>query len=234
MKSVLTIISVFAALSFWGAEPKSKLEDYRQITVTGSASLQVPPDFVEIRVSISTVEKSHEIAFSNNATKVKKALSKLLEMGIPQKDVATNYVSLSKKEIERENNAPLFIGYEASQVITIILRDLSKYDLLLTSIIGVGVDNIDSVTFCISNEQEKKKEARSLAINATKEKAEYMVNLLSQKLCAPLRIIETPEFNISGYANVTRDKAPEVVSSSLVPSKITITASVDITFMLCD
>jgi uncharacterized protein YggE len=234
MKRTLTVLFALVTLSLMANDSDSKTTVVRQISVTGSTSIDIPPDHVTIKVSIVTIDKSYEVAYSSNTEKVKKTLVALDTIGIPLKDISTNYVSLSKKEAERDNNTPVFMGYEASNDIVIILRDLSKYDTLLSSIIKMGVNKIESVTFGISNEQEKRKEAQLQAIQAAKEKAEYLAQALNQKVCAPIRISETQVSNPYNYSSVSYASAAPVVPSSLIPSNITIKASVDVTFFLCD
>jgi uncharacterized protein YggE len=234
MKCLVGFIGALVVVSLCANDPSSKWEDTRQIAVTGSASIDVPTDYIKIKVSVETTDKSHEQAFARNAVKVKKVLSTLAIMGVIQKDISTDYVSLSKKEARRVNDVPVFDGYEASQKITRVVRNMSKYDSVLSAVIGAGVDNLESVTFCVTNEQEKRKEARLLAIRAAKEKAEYMANALGQKVCAPLKIKVNDEYYRSSNANVYNYSESEVESSSLAPSTKTISASVDVVYALCD
>ena len=130
---------------------------------------------------------------------------------------------------------PIFLGYEASNEITIKLRDLSKYDLLMQTIIKCGVNKLEGPRFCILNEQDKRKEARIQAIKAAKEKADYLAAALQQKVCIPMKISETPEetsyCSTSNFATFT---PPEEVDSSLIPRNINISSSVDVVFKLCD
>ncbi len=154
-------------------------------------------------------------------------------LGIPTKDIATREISLERQEDEVEGKSPVFRGYLATNRIVITLRDLGSYDKLMTVILKAGVNEIGSVHFGSENEVEKRKEVRIAAIKAAKEKADYLSLALGQKVCAPIKIEETR----TGYGTNLNSEivvmAPKVVSATIAPSNIEISASIDVTFLLC-
>jgi len=193
MKVFASCTLVMLCTIVFGADPLVIADTRPKISVTGSASIEVPPDHVDIRISVSTVDKSYEKAQEENTKKVISTMSMLESLGISKKDMATGYVSLRKKEVERENKTPLFLGYEASTQISFMLRDMSKYDHVIASLTKNGAFDLENVSFGILNEIEKRKEARLMAIKAAKEKAEYLAGALNQKVCDPISISETSD-----------------------------------------
>ena len=206
------------------------------IDVTGSATLEIPPTFAKITVSVTTLDKDAAKAQSLNDQKVRRALDAVEKFGVEGKDVSTDDISLEEKEAEVEGKAPLSLGYEASNRLTITLRNMKEYDNLITALLVAGINGIRGVEFGSDEEIAKRKEARITAIKAAKEKADYLAAALGQKVCAPIKIAESAR-NSYGYGNNFNAEivlmAPMVSRASLAPKNITINASVDVTFLLC-
>lgn len=236
IKAMLVAIVMVLSCIVFAQDPSAifpQKDNLRKISMTGAAILEFPPDHADISISITTLDKSGQAAFALNSDKVRKTLAELETFGITSKDIAINYIHLTKEETERENNTPIFLGYEASNEITFILRDLSRYDQLIAGLLKSGVSEITDVTFKIENEHEKKKEARLQAIKAAKDKADYLANALGQKVCKPIRISETQDYR-STAANLNFYSAPIIGSSTLVANNIKVSASIDVDFLLCD
>ena len=70
------------------------------------------------------------------------------------------------------------------------LRDVDKVEDLLFDLLAAGANRVDRVSFHSSALQEKRAEARVLAVTAARVKAEAMAAALGQTLGEPLRIEE--------------------------------------------
>jgi hypothetical protein len=85
------------------------------------------------------------------------------------------------------------------------LKDLSKYEELMIGLVNAGVNQIDKVAFKSSKIKELETEARKLAIQDAKKKAnDYVSVLAGQKVGKALTITD----NSNGY-----NPQPQVFSS---------------------
>jgi uncharacterized protein YggE len=194
----------------------------------------MPPDYVKILVAVVTTNPQCEAAQSENQRRVASVLEAMKAVPIPSADLSTDYVSLEKKEAELENKPPVFLGYEASCEMTIVLKDLSKYDQVMATVLKAGVNRITGIQFCLEDEPAKRKEARLKAIHAAKDKADYLAAALGQKVGRAIRIEETVNRSYSANLNTFTYEAPTVVAGTLAPKNLSITASVDVVLLLSD
>jgi uncharacterized protein YggE len=73
----------------------------------------------------------------------------------------------------------------------VILREVGKFESLLTAMVEGGVTNIRNVEFNTTQLRKYRDRARSLAINAAKEKARDLVKELDLTLGKPLSVSES-------------------------------------------
>jgi uncharacterized protein YggE len=218
------------------------------ISVTGDAQINVVPDKVQITLGVETTEESLADAKSSNDTRVAKILALAQSFKIDAKDVQTDYISVQP----RYDNSPLhIIGYTVRKTVVVTLRDMSKFDDLLSSGIDTGANVVQGVQFLTSDLRKYRDQARELAIKAAREKADAMAAALGQKAGKALTITEQHNSWFSYYnswwgqqggfqsQNVVQN-APSSGAGDLsdgdttAPGQIRVTASVAVTFELTE
>jgi len=166
----------------------------RSITVQGESRKMVEPNEVAIMFGIETRDIDVANAHKNNAQAVRKVLNLLKDFKIAERDIQTTFVQLSPQiqhhYPERTGTQDKPIIYVARKEMRILLRDIQKYERLLTGLIQNGVNQIQQIQFLHSDETKFKNEARLLALRHAKEKAQAMVNELGSQLGETLAIQE--------------------------------------------
>jgi len=205
----------------------------RLIAVTGTAEVNVAPDEVVLSVGIETRDKDLALAKSQHDSRVKKIIAETRNAGVDSKDIQTSALQMSGDYSEEK--VPRFLAYEVTQTIVITLRDLTKYENLMTQLLQNGVNRINSVNFLIANDRKYRDEARLKAIRTAKEKAIAMAAELGQTIGKPWEINEnTANANYRlAYANTAvngLDKRAD--ESTVAPGEVTIRASVSVSFQL--
>lgn len=221
----LLVVSCFAL-----AEDRPQLKAVR---VTGTAEVKVVPDRAVIEMGVEEENPSASQAKSAEGAAARKILAALRTAGIDEKDVQTTYLSLRPAtKYEKKARISYFV---AQQNLTIMVRDLSKLDGLLESLIAAGGNSIDSIHYDTSDMRKYRDQARELAVKAAREKAQALAAALGQEIGKAQYIEEEPQnqyfsalANTSGYANVEARSR----SGSTAAGENTISASVTITFDL--
>jgi uncharacterized protein YggE len=174
-----------------------------QITVNAEGKIKIVPDQVFISVSVETSGiKASEVKKDNDKS-VDKVLSFIKKMNLPTTDYSTQQVSLNQRYDYTDRQKT---EYEASQTITILLKDLSKYEDLMEGIVEVGVNQIDNVEFKSSKMAGYLIEARKLAIKNAKQKAnDYISELTGQKVGKVISINEMESNFYPGIVNIKSD-----------------------------
>ncbi len=139
-----------------------------------------------------------------------------------------------------------FIGYFVRKTISFTLRDVSRFEGLLSSALAAGANYVHGIEFRTTELRTHRDQARALAINAAREKALSLAKELGQKVGQPHSIREDQTWWWSGYNTWWGSRwgggmAQNVVQNagggsgpdgSIAPGQITISARVTVSFEL--
>jgi hypothetical protein len=140
------------------------------------------PDIASLNFGMQTGrQKSAEAAMRMLTEKIESVFDAVKETGVEEKDVRTRNLSLNPaydwnegKRIDR--------GFEASQSLTVKVRDLSKISDVLDAAVKAGANQAGSVSFTIDDPEELRAQAREAAIADAKEKALVLADQLGVSL----------------------------------------------------
>jgi len=236
MKLRSIVVFVFALLLFAFAEASTAQDCSprpRLISVSGTAEIDAAPDQVNLSLGIESHDKDLIVAKSQHDGRVKKVIALAHSAGVNPKDIETSALRMAPNYSEEK--VPRFLGYEVSQTMEITLKDLSKYEELMTKLLSGGVNRVDNIAFYVGDTRKLKDEARLKAIRAAKEKAVAMATELGQTIGKPWDISEETGWGaLQATANSFGSNAPRVVEeeATIAPGQVTIRASVRVSFQL--
>ena len=229
MKKAIVIAFVLFAALVQAQEQKQ----VPQISVSGEGKVSVKPDQVVVNFGVENTGKDATEVKKLNDETVDKVLKFIRDFGISTSDFKTTNVSLNLNyDYEKKK-----YNYRAYQSITIILKDISKYDGLMMGLVDNGINNISNVEFKSSKLEEYKSEARKLAIKEAKHKAEDYVSVLNQKIGKAMTINDnTHAFFPQGMykmAMAYENKAEDAeLKETLAVGEIEVIATVSVSFIL--
>ena len=135
-----------------------------------------------------------------------------------------------------EEKVPRFLAYEVTQTVEVTLKDLSKYETLVTKVLEDGVNRIHSVEFLVADTRKYRDEARQKAIRAAREKVTAMAAELGQSIGKPWTITENSANAKYYLANANTSfgygGSQTAEESSVAPGEVSIRASVNVSFEL--
>jgi uncharacterized protein YggE len=216
------------------------------ITVSGQAEVRVPPDEVVFTLDVDSVDKDMLAAKKKTDDSVRDVLAIARRNNVKAEDVQTSHISVQPKyntdELDYEQRRTVkrvFVGYEVSKTVAIRLRDISKFDELLSDVLKAGVTKVSNVEFRDSRIRYHKDQARVMAIKAAQEKANLLAREIGQSI-GPAYSISEGTINPYRDNNMTQN-ATVVISGSLsdresdsaiAPGSISVTAQVTVRFRL--
>lgn len=226
-KNLIIALTFFMALGQMNAQ-----ETKPMITVMGEGKVKVVPDQVSISVSVESKGTKSADVKKENDTKVDAVLKYIKKMGIDAKDFQTTRVSLNDQyDYEKKKH-----NYVAVQSIQILVKDLSKYDALMEGLVDSGINNIGNIDFQSSKIEMHKSEARKLAIQNAKAKAQDYVGALGQKIGVAYTIVDNSQDNYPRprYEMMAMKMADSAFggNETLAVGEIEITANVSVSFLL--
>lgn len=251
MRSLLiTIFLIVIALCSTQAQQNQLFDDRPKITVNGEAVVKVQPNQIIITFGIETWDKNIMAAKQENNEIMKKAIMVIKESGIPDKNIQTDYLSIEPRygdNYEKRN----FIGYFVRNTFVVTLAEPDKVENLVTGVLQSGVNYIHSINFQTTEFKKYREQARELALNAAKEKAEKMAGSLGQLIGNPIQISEGyggsnfwyySSWNGWGYGSRSNYMSQNVmqniesgtgeISETIALGKISIKANVNVVFEL--
>jgi uncharacterized protein YggE len=185
------------------AQDGSKTEPSRPITVHGEALVRVAPDEVQLSLGVDSLDREIEKARSAIAERVAAVKEAVKKLGVEPKHFGTEYLEIQPElcsnhhcrmaEHKHAGDQPRtneFVGYRARTSLCVILRDVSKFEDVLSAALKSGITQVHNVDFRTTQLKENRVKARSMAVRAAKEKAELLAKELGQRVGRPLSLHE--------------------------------------------
>ncbi|MFN3754700.1 SIMPL domain-containing protein [Flavobacterium sp.] len=222
---------ILALLLVWSTNAQESKPQVPQITVTGEGKIMVIPDQALVTVGFQNSGKDAKEVKTLNDEVVDKVIKFLKKSGIPATDYKTNNVSLGKSyDYEKKK-----YNFQANQSLSIMLKDLSKYDDIMMGLNDAGINSIDGVEFKSSKMEEHEREARKKAMLNAKQKATDYVSVLGQKVGKALLITDNSSVYVpqpmykGGMMAMAAEAMPR---ETLAIGELEINTNVTVTFTL--
>ena len=217
------------------------------ISVTGEAEVRVVPDEVVITLGIETSHRELSVAVRRNDDRSKEVIRLAADHGIQPKDIQTDFISIDNSYEDYYADPPRISGYMVRKTVVLTLRDIDKFERLLTDLSEAGITSVHGVQFRTTELRKHRDQARELATQAALEKARDMAAVLDMKVGPASSISENDVgwwswygYGWWGYRGqamtqnvvVNVEELPPSTDSSFAPGQISVTARVTISFQL--
>ena len=186
-RQALVVLAIVA-----GAAPASaQTAPPAMITVSGEATVSVPPDQAQIDAGVSSDAKTAREASEANNAAMGKVLLALKGAGIAEKDYQTSQLSRQGHYAPNRGgtSAPI-VGYHASNRVSVRVRDVAKVASVIDMLVGAGANDIGGINFMVSQASKLLDDAREQAVADARRKAEIYAKATGVTLGAPLNISE--------------------------------------------
>ena len=225
MKKNILVLVLFSAFIM-----NAQTIQQNTVDVTGEGIVRVTPNEVTVSVRIENTGTDHMETKKENDRVVSNVLSFLKTMQIEDKDVHTQYVRLNKNY---DYNTKSY-SYAANQSIVIILRDLLKYEELMSGLLSSGINRIDGISFSTTEREQLESEARIKAVADAKMKAEEYASVLDQSIGKAVSISEYRNSNVLPPMSKSMAFAGDSSNGqqTIAPGEIEIQVLVYVSFLL--
>ncbi len=161
------------------------------ISVTGEGEVTAVPDVAQFNFSVTATGTDSSKAQEASGVAMNTILSYLKEKGIEDKDIKTSDYNVYPHY--RYDAMPCTLsycppgrqtedGYEASQTVTVKVRNMDISGELIAGVGGLGATNISGLQFTIDDTDALEDEARTKAIADAKAKAEVLSKELDVRI----------------------------------------------------
>ncbi len=211
--------------------------ELRTITVTGSADVRAMPDRAMVQLGVTTRGSNAQAAMAQNNALMATVVAALKALGIPDTDLQTSYINLSpiyNNPPPRDPPLPpLLSGFEASNVLVAQLKDLTKLGPAIDAAVAAGANQIQGISFQLSDDQPFKLQALQQAGARARAKAEALaaglgVTLGDVEAVAEGGFQEVPVGRSSGAVAVPAVSTPTPV----LPGEMLIHTDIQVQFLI--
>ena len=204
------------------------------LNVSAQAEASRVPDVATLSAGVVTQAADGNSAMRQNAEQMAKVMAAIKAAGIADKDVQTSGISLNPQYRYVENEAPKITGYQASNNVSLKVRDIAKLGKVLDALASVGANQINGPSFEIDQPEPVYDEARLAALKKAQARAETYAKALGLRVRRIVSISEggggfpPPMPMMAMRAQMDKAGAAPPVS----PGETTLSVSLDVVFEL--
>lgn len=134
------------------------------VELTIAETVQSEPDTAQVGAGVTVRAPTASEAMRRNAEQMEKVIVRLRALGIERKDIQTANFSLNAQYQYRNDAAPpTFLGYEASNQVNVLLRDLDKIGQTLDALVQAGANNVYGPNFMLQKDEAARAAGRRSA-----------------------------------------------------------------------
>jgi len=167
-------------------------ETQRTITVSGRGEISVRPNIAYIETGVVTQAKTAVEALTANTQAMQAVFQGLKALGIEDRDIRTSQFSINAVHTRPERGeASRISGYQASNIVTLTLRDLDRVGEALDTLVTLGSNRLHGIRFQVEEPGPLLDAARDDAVKDALRKAKIYVAAAGVVLGPILSITES-------------------------------------------
>jgi uncharacterized protein YggE len=242
MKPRLAFVTALLAFGLVATACSSQAEDsgdapQRTITVTGQGEARAAPDLARLSAGVRTQAGEARQALAANTQAMNKVFAAMRQLGIADKDMQTSNFSVRPIYARRPPGQPQtepakIIGYQVSNQVSVVVRDLAKLGADLDAFVGAGANQLYGVSFDIADPDPLLDKARQAAVKNAMHKAELLTKAAGVKLGKLLTMSESsssgpvPKLALARAAMETAP-VPTAAGEQAVEARVNLTFAIE-------
>jgi uncharacterized protein YggE len=213
------------------------------ISVDGTGKIFAVPDIATFSVTVTQEKANAADAQKATTDLINPIIDYLKSSGIDEKDIQTTDYNISPRyeytqsictDVNCQPGKQTLKGFDATETVTVKVRDTSKAGDLLAGVGGKGATSVSGLSFTIDDDTALQAQARANAINDAKSKANLLASQLGVHLVRIVNFSEStggypmPYFGVTSGAKAMDSVAP--VPPTIETGQNQITSNVSITY----
>jgi Uncharacterized conserved protein len=192
MRSALALLAMLALSAPAAAQvqPAPLSADATLLSVSAQAEASRAPDIATVSAGVVTQAADGNAAMRQNAELMNKVLAAIRAAGVADKDVQTSGIHLSPQYHYQENQPPRISGYQASNTVSVKLRDVARMGQVLDALAASGANQIHGPSFGLDDPEPLYDQARLQALEQARARAQTYARALGMKVRRVVSISE--------------------------------------------
>ncbi|MBA3336902.1 MAG: SIMPL domain-containing protein [Chloroflexia bacterium] len=201
------------------------------VSVTGMGIVRIEPDTASISVGVTATQPNLSEAQAQATDIMTAIIAALTDAGVAEPDIQTSNYNVNVLQNYDPQGLPTDIqGYQVSNQVNVIVRDLDTLGNLLDAAVGAGANTIYGISFYVEDTREAASQARVQAVEDARAKADDLAAAAGMSVSRVLSINEgsspspTPEvFQRAGMGATDMSSVPIQTGTSDVVVQVSIT-----------
>lgn len=149
--------------------------------VTGEGRATIKPDQARVSAGVqSTGSTSAQVQDQINST-INKVTTAIIGVGISKDDIQTANYNINPTYDYSAGDQKI-TGYSASTNLTVNVKEISKLNAVIDAATAAGANNVNNLGFDNKDDSAARDQARKLAVDDAKKKAQNIANIAGFKL----------------------------------------------------
>lgn len=196
------------------------------LTVTGEGARNVAPDMAVVTLGVTERAARASDAMSAASSTAEAIIQRLGAAGIAPADMQTTDLSLYPVRENDMTGQAQFEGFEASNQLTVQVRDLETLGPVLQAVLEDGANRLSSLSFTLQDPRPVMNEARRAAVEDARAKAQLYADAAGIALGSIRSISEPTDRDDSPRPMMAMEAArgvPVQAGSTEITARVTIT-----------
>ncbi|MDB5457670.1 MAG: hypothetical protein JWP92_3255 [Caulobacter sp.] len=142
----------------------------------------IAPDMATISLGVQTEAPSAAEALRANGARMNQVVAALKKAGVADRDIQTSGLNINPQYVYEQNKPPRLTGYQASNQVTISVRDLTRLGQTVDATVTAGANTVGGISFGLQNPQAAEDAARLDAVKALQAKADLYARATGYKI----------------------------------------------------
>jgi len=198
------------------------------ITVQGTAIISLKPDMASLYLGVDAQATTATQAQSNASKAMAAVIAAVKKQGVADADVATQGINLNPTYDPNINGTSHVNGYQASQSLSVKVRDLDKLGPVIDAGVAAGATSVGGISFSLADPTAATDQARQMAVADAHKRAQSLATAAGVTLGAPISVTEESATQPPVYyaAGAAADKASAATPVQVGTTDVTVTVDV--------
>lgn len=233
MRSLLLTSALGLALCLSAGDAVRADGTPREITVSGSATVDAAPDIATVTAGVETQAPTAAAALQANGAAMTAVFTALKAAAVDGRDMQTSQITLNpvfQPDPDGTQAAPQVAAYQASNMVSVQVRDVGKLGATIDALTGAGANRLYGVSFDVDEPDAVLDMARQKAVADARRKAALFAEAAGVKLGPVIAISEGG----NGGPMPFHAKMDMAMSTPVAPGSVSLGAGVTVVFGLSE
>lgn len=207
------------------------------VELSVAETVKAKPDIVDVSAGVTTEAPTAVEAMRLNAERMDSVIARIKALGIDEDDIQTVGINLGAQyDYDQARQRQVFRGYQASNRVSVTLREVSRAGAVLDALVAAGATDIGGPTFSLDDDTTARNQARKAAFDKARAQATEYARWSGY---SDVRLLEVNETVVPGrpipYAEsgarmqMADAKAPTPIEPGLVGTTVNLTVKFEMT-----